>query len=219
MTSTDYDPIAELHRLRTILVDDHDVPVEHDGQLKGWRREKPLLTQLRAAAGSNIGATQGGGSAANTKVPVNVGAMDLHDRIRYEAGDMHAELAGVEVGSLLPDRHLSQWLLLFTGRWRQQIASEGEARAAVAKVRGWTSAINDLLDPPYRYPITRPCPNCQAVRHAESDGATGYALNVIERPNPNDWVIRCRACESEWTGENAARELSMAIDLAEKASA
>jgi hypothetical protein len=219
MDSTDYDPIAELHRLRTILVDDHDVPVEHDGQLKGWRREKPLLTQLRAAAGSNIGATQGGGSAANTKVPVNVGAMDLHDRIRYEAGDMHAELAGVEVGSLLPDRHLSQWLLLFTGRWRQQIASETEARAAVAKVRGWTSAINDLLDPPYRYPITRPCPNCQAVRHAESDGASGYALNVIERPDPNDWVIRCRACGEEWTGENAARELSMAIDLAEEESA
>lgn len=215
MTTNDYDPIAELHRLRTILVDDHDVPVEHDGVLKGWRKEKPLLTQLRAAAGSNMGATQGGGSAANTKVPINVGAVDLYDRIRYEAGDMHAELAGTQVGSLLPDRHLAQWLLLFTGRWRQQVASEGEGRAAVAKVRGWVTTINDLLDPPYRYPITRPCPNCQAVRHAEPDGTTGYALNVTERPNTADSTIRCRACDTEWSGETAARELSMAIDLAE----
>jgi hypothetical protein len=94
MTESTYDPIAELHRLRTILVDDHDVPVEHDGVLKGWRRERPLLTQLRAAAGSNIGATQGGGSAANTKVPINVGALDLYDRIRYESGDMHYSPTG-----------------------------------------------------------------------------------------------------------------------------
>jgi hypothetical protein len=219
MTATEYDPIAELHRLRTILVDDHDVPVEHDGILKGWRREKPLLTQLRKAAAPDMGATEGGGSAASTKVPLNVGAVDLYDRIRYEAREMHSEAVGKQVGSLLPDKHLSQWLLLFTGRWRQQVASEGEARSAVRKVRGWITNINDLLDPPYRYPILRPCPTCGVSRHTQADGVLGYALNVTERPNPNDWFIHCVACGTEWAGENAARELSLAIDLAEQATA
>jgi len=198
-----------------VLTAEHTVVVEEPGggRVLGTRNEHALLLKLRAAKAGNVGKSGGAGAASREKSPLNVGAADLYDRLAGVIAGLHKADSYA-----LPETNLRQWMIGYLNQWRAGNLSHGSMRRRIGEVQSWVQQIRDLLDPPFRYPINRPCPNC-GEQWAEvyrpdnpSEVERELVLNCVEREDPEDSYIMCSACSAVWAGVYEARMLSIALD-------
>lgn len=215
------DAVYELRRAVDTLTVEHDEVVEdREGNLKGVRREKPLLVKLRAAVASNIGGS-GSGKPGYERVPINVGACDLLKRIAAEITDWYETETdrGVD-GRPAPEVVLRKWFVLFAARSRGE-SMEALVTERVREVRSWVTQIRDLLDPPHRFELTSPCPVCgnewAEVRVSDDPNEVERVrvLNGVERERVEESYVLCRSCDTVWRGLDEAQTLFDAIAKAE----
>lgn len=161
----------------------------------------PLLTQLEEAITSAIGSGGGGGSATGNVL--NGEALMRAMMVRSELGDW-CRLVGVR-----PSRDniasLIAWANVFTFTGRDEGYYLG-------KLHGWAQMIRNLIDPPKRRELTKPCPVCKATSYVNGDGDTMPNPLVFEyRETDLTGTVRavCRNadCGIEWVGPEAVIEL------------
>ena len=227
MSDIKYNPIVELDKLVKTLTTEHDEIIDQKGEFLGMRREQGLLLKLRVAVASNTGGGEGAGKPGRERAPINVGAADLQDRIVSDIREWYGRETEYAEGHgrPSPERTLQQWYIRYINRYRSgQISDEGFARQ-MSIVESWVTQIRDLLDPPFRFPLTSPCPICN------QEWVTAYAaddpneiervrvLNAVERESIEDSYVICRnpECGRIWRGVYQARALRTLIDDAEKA--
>jgi hypothetical protein len=161
----------------------------------GFTKAPPLLAQLRAASGSNIGA-QGGGSGGGG-LTVNSKAVKIENEIKKQALSEHFEMTGNEYrGSLVA--LLQSWAISASSEWQPYLE-----RVTLE----WLDNIRDMLAsrrPPWRPSI--PCPACGqrfygperepclAVHHWDHEADTVAP--------PALWTANCDGCGAEWNGDN-----------------
>lgn len=223
--SDDYNPIDELRKVVDTLTAVHEVIVEdREGTFLGTRRENPLLLKLFAAVASNLGGAGGAGSDPNTRVPINVGARDLLDRITARVMEWYADV------DKQPDRDrprldviLQRWRVGYLNQYRDGKFLELAVWSKTQQLDAWVTQIRDLLDPPRRYPIDSLCPNCgrDFIRRPLLDDPREEeivrVLNAVEREKFEDSYILCESCARVWQG-NDTRRASMAIDAMRSAT-
>lgn len=214
------DPALTLMLAVDVLTAEHTVVVEAPGggRVLGTRNEHALLMKLRAAKAGNVGKGGGAGSPGRERSPLNVGAADLYDRLAGVIAELFKAAAPKAQVLALPENNLRQWMLYYLNQWRAGEMSHGSMRRRIGEVQSWVQQIRDLLDPPFRYPINRPCPNCgeQWAEVFHPDNPTEVerelVLNCVERENPEESYIMCSACSAVWAGVYEARMLSIALD-------
>jgi hypothetical protein len=222
MTDNRYDPIQALRKAVDELTQEHTVTVDQKGVYLGIRNEAALLLKLRVAVASNMGGGDGAGKAGRERVPLNVGARDLYDRICTEINDWYLKLAPAN-GRPAPERQLRQWFILFVSQYRSNQISDAHFDRQTTAVEGWITLVRDLLDPPFKWPLTAPCPVCglEWVSVYSTDDPNEIervrVLNAVERESIEESFVVCRnpECGRIWKGVMAARDLRILIDDAE----
>jgi hypothetical protein len=195
--------------LVTIADGIHQLTAEHMTISKTGEFVKaaPLLAQLRAASGSNLGA-QGGGSGGGGLV-VNSKAVKIENGIKEQALNEHFEMTGKEYRGPLVDL-IRSWAAL-----------EGEWAAYIERVLlEWIDDIRDMLAarrPPWRPSL--PCPACgQRFYGVERDPclAVHFWDDEAEAVAPlSKWIAKCDGCGAEWNGDNL-KWLRAASDTTDK---
>lgn len=172
------------------LVNEHMTRAD-DGS---FHQTPPLLAELRAACGSNMGA-QGGGTGGAGMI-VNHKAVKLENDIKAEALANQYEMTSLEYQGGLVEL-LRAWSIATATEWQPYL--EGITNQ-------WVSDIRDLLvskRPPWRPSI--PCPACgQRFHGPERDQclAIHYWDDDTETvAPPNKWTANCDGCKAEWTGD------------------
>lgn len=192
--------VQALTQPRTISTRD-----EH-GHLIAATRHPALLVELRTATVATIG--QGGsGKAPHERLTLNVGASELYASIerRVRRWALTAGYQPPPTGWPPLETVVARWHALADGDPDLDPAHHADV------LRGWAGAIADLMDPPYRFPLEYPCPECGA-EWTQGDVLRGTdpnrALNVIERIPAERSVIVCHACGAEWLGIAGAHTLN-----------
>ncbi|RJU01991.1 hypothetical protein D6T65_05060 [Arthrobacter frigidicola] len=144
-----------------------------------------LIAQLReSAAGGQSGGS--GGSAQNARSPIAVGMWSLLNEITIAAeGESIRLRMGIYDG---PERNIRAW-----ANAAQQFPHEVEK--CLAQTDKWIEQINELLNPPRRWEINHPCPNCQerfVIRQVDGEPTKTAALTVTKDE------AACRACNATW---------------------
>lgn len=223
-----YDPILALNKVVDELTQEHSVTVDQKGVFLGLRTEHALLLKLRTAVASNMGGGDGAGKAGRERVPLNVGARDLYDRITADITEWYGrETDYAEHGRPTPEVTLRQWFIRFVNRYRQLDISDTAFDRQIVLVESWVQQIRDLLDPPFRWPLTSPCPICglEWVSLYKVDDPAEIervrVLNAVEREHIEESYVICRnpECGRIWKGVMAARDLRIAIDDADERKA
>jgi hypothetical protein len=231
MTTDRYEPIQALRRVVDELTQEHTVTVDQKGVYLGIRNEQALLLKLRVAVASNVGGGEGAGKAGRERVPLNVGARDLYDRITSDITEWYGRETDYAEGHgrPTPEVTLRQWYIRFVSRYRSNQVTDGQFDRQIGLVESWVTQIRDLLDPPFRFPLTAPCPICglEWVSVYKADDPAEIervrVLNAVERESIEESYVLCRnpECGRIWKGVMEARALRTLIDDAElrKASA
>lgn len=202
---TDDDPDALIDRLTT----EHLVEVTDADGITTAVRRPPLLRDLTAARVASIGVGRGGAQQAHQRTGLDFEASQLLTAIEHRVRTW-AIAAGIRpTGTAWPpvERVLAAW----------HTASDDVDPARIRKLAGWVQAIEDLLDPPHRYPLPDPCPLC-GVAYVDTAEQHGPALQVTARRPAARSTVVCRACEHVWPGVDGARTLARQIRGDEAAS-
>lgn len=196
----------------------HVVVVDsHDGEFLGSRNEAALLVKLRAASSAKINGAGGQGVSARERVPLNVGAVDLYRRIEHDVRNW-CEREELNVVGLPLENQLRRWAVSYETAYTGRKVSAGGFRARTAQLVDMANQIRDLLDPPYRFPLTSPCPLCgqewvdTVAVDDPSERVRMRALTVTERQPVEHSSVLCMACRVVWHGVSEARLLRQAID-------
>lgn len=211
MTSDD---LGALKASLSILVEDHWVQVDdHDGTFLGTRREKALLEQLKAAVAGGTSRGSGGSAAKNARSPLNVGAADLLNDILWNGRQEYNWAIRRLGGEARKDAYsaaafLAGWVSTLDALDRMGALEPTELPRAKARLDNVAGAIRDLLDPPFRFDLTTPCPTCKGSRTADN----ALALVVTERIPADNSQVDCRLCKASWKGVHEARLLSIAVN-------
>lgn len=208
--------IGELHKSLNILCRAHVVLVEDDhGGFLGTRNEAPLYAKLRAATIGGRG-DGGKGISARESTPLNVSAVDLHNLIAKRIRTWYADELAL-LGSRAPRNLAAERVDITTIRWaslvvqrnrRGELSDEGMAKR-VHGAEQIVRSIRDLLDPPYRFELTSPCPRCGAEFTEQSHSRV---LVVTEVKPLDKSFVTCLACGKEWKGIHEARMLTLELD-------
>lgn len=183
--------------------------------------EKPLLDLLDTLIGNNIG-SGGAGKPARERVPVDVSALMLRERIDERVRSWILELGGKPGSQVTMTQLVRSWYVL----WISGIHADEDRRAGV--LEGFEREVRDILDPPKRIELTTPCPFCNQewveVGPRQPDGSVHpldseivRTLNAVERESLDQSYAICRACERVWRGIGAMRILRIAMDDADAA--
>jgi hypothetical protein len=229
MADAKFNPLTELDEALAMLTRDHELVVQLKGVVLGSRIEAPLLLKLRNAVASSIGDGSGGGKSNKASVPLNVGARDLYDRIAGDIRSWFDQLADQPAraahGRPTPEVTLTQWYIRYVSRFNSNLVTEKQLLARARLMRDWTQQIRDLIDPPYRWPLTTACPICglewASLRRVDDPNEIERVrvLNAVERENIEDSYVVCLnpECGRIWRGKAGARELKIAMDDVEAA--
>lgn len=227
MNDPKHNPIVELDVALAMLTRDHELIVQLKGVVLGSRTEQPLLLKLRAAVASSIGDGTGGGKSNKSAVPLNVGARDLYDRMTLDIRKWFSEVAtDSSHGRPVPEVTLTQWYIRFVSAYRSNLVTEALLKRKTSELRDWQQQIRDLIDPPYRWPLTSPCPVCGlewVTLHAVDDPREierVRTLNAVEREDIESSYVVCvnPQCGRIWRGTIGARALKIALDDVELAA-
>jgi hypothetical protein len=190
----------------------HDVKIIDRGTHIATRRDPGLITQLRHARTANIG--PGNGSRAkHERLTLNIEASQLYTEIETLTKQWAIRAGYRREGHPWPA--LEDLLRAWYARAHKR--PHFSAAPHLATIEAWTQRILDLLDPPHRFDIDRPCPICGAhIINIRLDDETIQvrALNGIDR-DEHDSTVTCRNCGAIWHGHESAREL--ATELTTKA--
>lgn len=208
--------IAQLHTELNILCRAHVVIVEDDhGGFLGTRNEAPLYAKLRAATIGGRG-DGGKGISARESTPLNVSAVDLYQAITRRIRRAYAQESD-KVRGYAPtaaervDVLTIKWASLVVMRYRRGELDDAGIYSALGFLRGITTSIRELLDPPYRFELTSPCPRCDA-EFVTTPETRNRALVVTECKPLDDSFVTCRACNEQWHGIHEARRLSLEME-------
>lgn len=130
------------------------------GRTINRREDASLLEQLHTAITSSIGGN-GSGQLAHTRTPFDVGALNLHGAIDERVRAWLLMLDAKPGKDLTPSALLTGWHVLY----RAGIHTETEDGRYAHILRGWRTAILDILDAPEQIPyIGQACPLCGETR-------------------------------------------------------
>jgi hypothetical protein len=202
----DRNPDVDLRRLINQLTQTHEVRVRDGGRHLGVRTDPALIVQLRRAKTSaTTYATDPGASLRHERSIYNSEASKLYTEIE-QAVRRWARVAGYDRTGDWPEPEtlLRHWYA------RTYLDNSLDITAHALTCRGWTYRIRELLDPPARFDIDRPCPICRVHTFTkEADGLDRIvrALHGAERA-PDLYRVTCRSCGATWDGLEAAQELA-----------
>lgn len=145
-----------------------------------------LIQQLRESAkGGQSGGS--GGSAQNARSPLAIGMWNLLNEIGGAVSDHYMRVTRQRpTGSV--EGMLAGW-----ARGAQQFPTEVER--CLGLTDRWIAQIGELLNPPRRWEIAGPCPNCAErfiIRVADGEQTKAAALIVSKVE------AQCRACDARW---------------------
>jgi len=174
----------------------HQLTSEHMtmAQDGSFVKRPPLLAELRAACGSNMGA-QGAGSGGAGMI-VNHKAVKLENDIKEKALAEHFEMTGNEYRGGLVEL-LRAWAIAASTEWQVYLDSVTQE---------WIEGIQALLvskRPPWRPSI--PCPSC-GQRFYGPEREPCLAVNYWDEEAdaiapPAQWTASCDGCQAEWNGD------------------
>jgi hypothetical protein len=179
------------------------------------REDAPLLEQLSAAIGSNLGAAGSSGKLARERTPLDISALTMLEEIDERVWAWMLD-AGIR-----PSRRaatgemLRRWFVA----WKVKRKEDAAITAHIQVLNRWAAGIRDLLDPPVKQELTSPCPRCGKMWVTLGKGEeteSVRALWAVWRDNPDESYGTCRACGHVWLGVGNMRLLRIAIDDAEK---
>ena len=132
------------------LTQEHPVTVHRDDGVV-IVKEPGLLQLLREAI--FVGNSRSGGGRNLARLPLDAGAVDLHDLIERQAWEAWRQAGGEVPGLVHPEQVIAQWAAKVTDNDTFEVTDrEGD----LVKVRAvdllalWVSAIRDYFDPPKR---------------------------------------------------------------------
>lgn len=149
-----------------------------------------LLQQLRRAVESST--SRGGGPSKFAPIPISADAHDLLTAITSGATEM------VKLWQARPDSATIE------DRLRAVVSAAGQStdleavlgiRHALAK---WVRAIQTLLDPPKRFYLAAPCPQCDTSMVRRHDQATGEDVQLPALQVDGKEGCHCLACGAHW---------------------
>lgn len=144
-----------------------------------------LIAQLRQSSQGGIGG--GGSSPQNTRSPIAVGIWNLLHEIGSTTSDNYQRITR-QRAQKSTEHNLQAW-----ANAAQQWPHEVEKLLKVTDK--WINQIDELLNPPRRWELAHPCPNCGerwVIRESEDGPAKSAALIVSKKQ------AECRACEATW---------------------
>lgn len=139
-----------------------------------------LLVQLRASI-SNKASGVYGGSGAVRGVPIDLDALDLYNEIRRDWGHEPLETAFVNVARGIALGH----------------HTVDEVTTLVFAVLAVAHRIDDLLNPPRRFKVAAPCPEC-GQRMAYRRDFSGDLVQVPALAVDGVTGCRCLVCGTVW---------------------
>lgn len=155
----------------------------------------PLLAELRAACGSNMGA-HGGGSGGIGMI-VNHKAVELENDIKEQALNEQFEMTGNEYRGTTVTL-LQAWAIAASSEWQTYL--EGVTNEWIVGIRGLLISKR----PPWRPSIA--CPACGQRFHGPE---REQCLNVYYWDDdteslapPAKWTANCDGCKAEWAGDD-----------------
>lgn len=189
------DPI---HALRDAM-DELTLPVlpwHKDGEVVKDSAQ-PLLEHLRLAVTNSLGAGGGAGKLAHERTPMDVSAFTLYESIdgRIRAWCLDAKITAREG---LADS-LRAWFVV----WSQKTREDLDVKRHTTVIETWVESITDLLEPPWRQEITKPCPACGqmwAMTGDKESQESTRAVWALWRPDAEKSYAICYACERVWKG-------------------
>jgi hypothetical protein len=191
--------------------------VESDGQRALYARtHEPLLEQLRQAIASNVGEKSAQGGQTSTRSLIDVGAFTLYEEIDGVARGWVLEVGGRAGRNFSALDVLRAWFVLYSVRERLDIEER------ISRLRGWAARIGDLLSPPTKQELRRPCPSCSkswAVLGRGEETQRVSALEYTIRDGLEACYVECRSCGSRWSGAYQLRALRVLIDDLESVEA
>ena len=144
-----------------------------------------LISQLRQSSQGGIGG--GGSSPQNTRTPLAVGIWNLLNDIAATSSDNLTRLTRKRANRSTED-NLQAW-----ANAAQQFPHEVEKLLKLTDQ--WINQIDELLNPPRRWELAHPCPNCgeRYVIRESDDGPAKSATLIVSAKQ-----AQCRACEATW---------------------
>ena len=149
-----------------------------------------LLKQLRTAVGSST--SRGGAAGKAAPIPISTDAHDLLVTIRKGVTRLE-ELVGLPLGTGSLEERLRA-IVAEAGQWTDLNPVQGVQLA----LAGWVRGITVLLDPPRRWHLAAPCPDCGRsvvwrLDESIDEMVTQPALQVDGKTG-----CQCLACGAHW---------------------
>lgn len=157
-------------------------------------KSPPLLAELRAASGSNLGAA-GGGKGGGGMI-VNSKAVELENRIKEDALAEHFEMTGAEYRGGFVNL-IRSWAVITNPQWVDYLEHV---------TTDWIDGIRTVLEsvkPPWRPSI--PCPACGQRFYGEDRepclAVTYWDADAEAIAPPSAWSAECGGCGAQWVGD------------------
>lgn len=186
-----------------VLTVDHQRMIERDGLIEA-RESASLIQQLR---GEITGASvmERTGTSAGGFTPINIGALDVMDKI---ASDLKAEM---RPWCMIPDTSRLEGSI-HTWAFLVQRKEDLIGPAAVASGK-WVKAITGLLEPVKMITIPGDCPKCGIT--PDDNGKLNEDDHWVQVPpltvTKDMESAKCAMCEYEWWGRDKVIELGQAV--------
>lgn len=185
-----------------VLTVDHQRVVTRDGMMEAGQAAG-LIQQLREEIVDGTGQRTGTSSGGFT--PINLGALDVMDKITAELkAELRPWFVTPDNGQL--EGAIRTWAALAT-------AKEDLHGPAAAASEKWVKAITNLLEPVRMIAIPGDCPKCGGT--PDSNGKLDDSDHWVHVPpltvNQGMDTAKCAMCEYEWWGLQAVRELGGAV--------
>lgn len=165
----------------------------------------PLLTLIWEARYPNLGRTKGGGGTGDV---LDVQAMTIYENIDGIVRSWLNHFREHSTGELLPlVQRLHQ--VLQAERAGGRLDDEDRMFAMFGQ---WVAQIEDYFDPPHEYELTAPCPECEAERIPNDEGALKWAVRVPVKVG-RAVIPECHACGRMWAGRDELTNLAEAMGV------
>jgi hypothetical protein len=146
----------------------------------------------------------------------------LYDRIEDGAVKLLTIYSPGAVPYLLPEQNIRQASVGIYKQLLDGTLDESRIPGIIRSVKGWSTAINRILNPPVTLELMGSCPECGETHAKVNESESGRAL-IIEWHNPDhgfsnalqNCLARCRACRNVWIGDLQLRELAYVLEAKE----
>lgn len=157
-----------------------------------------LLSQLREALTSSLGAGTGGGGGSSDGGLLNLGAFTMWENIDGIARGWMRSFNLDHTGSL--EDVISRLPAVIQAEHANGTIDDDLRERLDAMFGQWVAQIEDLFDPPHQKELMAPCPDCGERYHV--DGDVQRAAVVIPVKRGRAVIAECRCCGAMWATES-----------------